>query len=231
MSPGRGWWWGAPIACLVSVLTAASPARSHEHWLDVGGPLAAVGDTVSVTLSSGHYFPDAVMAIKGKVLQPVEILSPDGEVRTIEFVSQEKMRMGSVVIESEGLHVLRFTLKRPRAKEPSYEGKTFLIAGDGGDDPEAYVLGHGLEIVPSGPLSGIAVGGEFSVTVLLDGTRVSAELQVMPEEGKTSYLRAAEDEPAVVRASKIGRLLIVASFDGRGCSLILHVPDGPETER
>jgi len=213
----------AVLACLFTHVAVA-----HEHWVDVDAFRPAAGQRVNVSVCSGHYFPKSSFALKDKVLQGVELLALDGKTASVQTTVTEKQRTGTVKLESGGVYILRFTLKRPRAKEPSYEAKTILAAGDGADDAVRYTIGHGLELVPSQALTGLKPGDELPLVLRLDGKRVAGSLEATVEGGKSSFLKAETDRPAVLRLTRAGRYLVTTNVQGRGCSLVFWVSEPPK---
>jgi hypothetical protein len=204
---------------------AANTACAHEHWLDVSDFRPGRNQAVTVAICSGHYFPNSSFALKDKVLQGVELLPPDGSATSVDTTVAKKQRTGSIALESAGVHVLRFSLKRPRARGPAYEAKTILIAGDNTDSVARYAVGHGLELVPLRALAGLTPGDELPLSLLLDGRRVSGSLEATVEGGKSSFLKTEPDRPALLRLPKAGRYLVTANVNGRGCSLVFWIPE------
>lgn len=212
------------LVALGVLMTAAVPAHAHEHWVDVNGDRSATGGTVRVVVASGHYFPDSSFALQDKVLQVVEWVLPDGESRRVDTTVADKQRTGTVVVTSAGVHIVRVVLKRPRAKEPSYEAKTIWMAGDGTNDVGRHSVGRGLELSPLRSLTGLARGEELPLVLLLNGQRVAGSLVATPEDGKSEYLKTETDRPALLSLTRSGRYLVTAYVNGRGCSLMFRVP-------
>lgn len=237
------WAWGA-----VAVLAMSGEAAAHEHWVTVDAFYPAAGDRVAALIHSGHYFPKKGHSLSEKVMRGMAVRSPGGEVADIDLTPGDKEWSGAMVPAAEGAHVLTFTLRRARAPKPSYEGRAIVVAGprdpadrderahhgDHGeqaehgtravaDDPAAYVLGSGLELVPLSPVSRLDPGDELPVQLLLDGVPVAAEVTVVPEKGRSATVEATPEQPARVRIRESGRHLLAASVGGRGCSLVIEV--------
>lgn len=211
-------------AAIVFASGASSPVRAHEHWVDVDAFYPAVGATVTVHVCSGHYFPKSSFVVQRKVLHEVSMHMPGQNAMALSTAEREheKRRAAVFGVESVGVHMVTFCLKRPRAKAPSYEGKVLLVAG-GKDGLAAYTVGRGLELVPGRAISGLKPGDELPVTVSLDGVSVSASVTVVPENGRSGFVRVATDRPGIVRIGAAGRYLLTASVKGRGCSLVFRV--------
>jgi hypothetical protein len=217
----------ALVAAAVTFL-AAPCAFAHEHWIDVETFYPEVGDSVGVYLCGGHYFPKSEMAVKDNVIDAFGVRCGSDSLVTIPTVREKKRRTGVLAVASAGVHVLTLTLKRPKANDPSFEAKALVVVDPTTDSPERYVLGQGLELAPHASLSGLEPGDELPISLILDGTPIPASLEVVPEKGKTLFLRAETDAPAVIRLRKAGRYLVTAHVGGRGCSLVLQVPGAEE---
>lgn len=215
--------WFVGLAWVVPVLLCCECASAHEHWVGVDDFLPATGKVVNVTVCSGHYFPKSSFALKDKVLESVELLGPSGKITAVQTMPGEKERNGAISVQAEGVYILRCTLKRPRAKRPSYEAQTLLVTGNEGDDPARYSFGRGLEIVPTTSVSALKIGDELSMFVLLDGKRTAASLEVIVEGGKAFFLKTEPDRAAAITLKHAGRYLATTSVEGRGCSLLLQV--------
>ena len=215
------------VACLL-LSAALQMTHAHEHWIDVSDFRPVINTNVNVTICSGHYFPQSSFALKDKVFHGVELLSPDGATTSVETTVSGKLRAGAVAVKSGGVHVLRFTLKRPRTKGFSYEAKTILIAGTGTNDVGRYAVDRGLELVPLQPLAGLKPGEELPLVLLLDGQRVAGSLEAAAEGGKSSFLKTETDRPALLQLTRPGRYLVTANVKERGCSLVFWITGPPK---
>ncbi|NQT92353.1 MAG: DUF4198 domain-containing protein [Lentisphaerae bacterium] len=209
--------------CAALLCLCASTAPAHEHWIDVDNFYPNTETSACVRVCSGHYFPKSSFALKDKVLEGVTVRDPDGKAAGVTTAKEEKQRTGILALASEGVHVVSFSLRRPRAREPSYEGKTLLVVGNKGDDTSRYALGIGLELIPEKPVSELTPGDELPVSLRLNGEPLSGTLSVSAEGGKTYSLQTEPGRPASLRLRKAGRYLVTASHVGRGCSLVLMV--------
>lgn len=215
--------------CAVAVLALTAPVRAHEHRIDLDDFYPAAGSTNAVYVRSGHYFPKSVLTLSEKVMRGLSVRLPDGQARSVVVEAGEHQWEGSLGPLAGGTHVFSFALKRARAAEPNYQGKAILVTGPGSDDPAAYALGAGLELVPQLPVSYLAPGQELPVLLVLDGVPIAGDLAIVPEGGRTTTAKCAPGEPAVVSVRRAGRHLITASVKGRGCSLVFSVREPEET--
>jgi len=209
---------GVVLLCL-----CVAVASAHEHWIDSESFYPGVGDTVTVHVCSGHYFPRSSFCLKDNVLAGVTVRSADSPAADVKTTEEAKQRTGVLAFRPAGVHMICFSLKRPRARAPSHEGKALLVVGEGEDAPASYVVGSGLELVPEKPVSSLAAGDELPLTVRMDGVRIAATLSVCAEAGGTSSYRTTPDRPAGVRVARPGRYLVTAGHMGRGCSLVFCV--------
>ncbi|MFC1526872.1 hypothetical protein ACFL6X_08700 [Candidatus Latescibacterota bacterium] len=215
--------WG-----LLGTLLLTSQAQAHEHWIDLDSFYPEVGTEAVLYLRSGHYFPKTILKLSEKVLQGVVARLPDDQILPVVVEEAEHQWQGVVGPLEHGVHVIAFSLKRPRAGEPNYEGKAILVAGSTGDAPEAYIFGSGLELLPGAPVSPLRAGDQLPLSLTLEGIRMSGELAVVPEDGRGSTVRTSPDQPAVVTLRNAGRYLVTASVKGRGCSLVFQVREAEE---
>ncbi len=201
-------------------------AGAHEHWIDVECFYPDPAQEVDVRLCSGHHFPKSAFVLKDQVVSAVAWRSPDGTEAPIETREGEKERVGTVTSAIPGAHLVSFVLKRPRAPQPSYEGKAIVVVGSE-TGVDAYARGHGLELVPQRLLSDVAPGDVLPVSLCLDGREVAGPVSASRAGGKTSLLTTDVDRPAQLKLSGPGRYLVTASHNGRGCSLVFMVTNGP----
>lgn len=206
---------------VVSLLLA--PAYAHEHWIDVSTYYPDVGDTLAVHVCSGHYYPSSVMGLKNEVFSGLSVRGNGEEHVLVETIREEKERIGSFAVEGTGVYVTSFSLKRPQAKTPSYEAKSLLVVDAEYDDQSQYSLGKGLELIPETSISHLSPGDELPIHLMFEGEPISGSLSVTPADGKTVFLRACTEQPALVPIRNTGRHLITATMKGRGCSLTFMV--------
>ena len=210
--------WG-----LGGVLASAIHVHAHEHWIDLDSFYPVVGATVGVHVRSGHYFPRSALKLSEKVMQAVSVHRPDGPALDLDPAAGDSEWAGVLTPRQQGVHMVTFALKRPRAATPNYEAKAILVVGPGEDLPARYALGSGLELIPAAGVSSLRPGGQVPVSLCLDGEIIEAELSVVPERGRSTTVKVGPGEPALVSLREAGRYLVSASVKGRGCSLVFQV--------
>lgn len=217
--------WRAIRPVVVSLLlgVTARVSCAHEHWIDADRFYPRAGETVTVHVCSGHYFPKSSLALSEKVLEGATARGPDGVPAAMTTTQTEKRRTASLAAATEGVYVLGFSLKRPRAKQPNYEGKAIVVVGAGTDNAARYGTGTGLELIPGKPVSALRPGDELPVSIRLDGEPVAASVSVTAERGRTRSLSVTRERPAFIRLPKPGPYLVTTSLKGRGCSLVFMV--------
>ncbi|MFC1848681.1 DUF4198 domain-containing protein [candidate division CSSED10-310 bacterium] len=208
------------VICLSSI----NHVSAHEHWLDADDYYVAVGDTVVLSLCSGHEFPTRAMVLKERVIHITEVLKPDGVSEKLSLTSGQKCWQASFCGHKAGTYLFRFTLKQPQLKEPKYQAKAIIIVG-GVDNPERYQFGQWLEIVPEKKISVLTTGDQLPLYVLFNGARVAARLTVIPEQGRSFYLTTTGTRCASLPLKRAGRYLITSRYQGQECSLIVLFPD------
>lgn len=214
--------WGmVKLASAMALLCAV--AGAHEHWLNAECFYPEAGQTVTVHLCSGHYFPKSSFALQDKVLAGVDWQRSDGVTVPFHTVVGAAQRSGTFGATDEGVHILSFTLKRPRAQAPSYEGKVILIVGDSGDSTNRYTSGVGLELVPEQPVSALRKGDKVGIALWMDGRRVKGSISASAAGGKTSLLTTGIDQAATLTLRKAGRYLVTSTHEDRGASLVFEV--------
>ena len=212
---------------LILFLTAAAVpggAAAHEHWFVLDDFYPEEGDTIGFSICTGHSFPASSMALKDDVIDLSCRIQPGyDEIEPLESVINKKSREGVFITGDPGVHIVIFVLKRPKAEEPSFEAKAIAVVGNGRDDHESYLIGRGLEIVLSAPVSGLKKGDEVEVSMILDGEPVEGEIVFTAKNGKSIYRRAGIGDPAIVPVTGSGICMICGSYGGRGCSLVFSV--------
>jgi hypothetical protein len=223
---GRISWWA--VGALGLAVALAPPARGHDYWIDVE-PMPPPGDRpAAVRIAGGHYFPSSSVVLAERLIAELVVRDPDGVVTPLVSAPREKAREAAWSFDRPGLYRFRLAIRRPLLAEPEYWATALVAAGSGGtDDPDAYAVGRGLEIVPAKPVSSLAVGAPWPVRVLLDGVPVAARVVVIPAWGKTRALSGAAGESVFLPLPVRGRYLVTATVDARTASLMFFVPDRP----
>lgn len=216
---------------LLGMLALTSNAYAHGHWIDLDRFNPEIGKAVNLFVRSGHYFPKSGQKLSEKVMQGVTARRPDGQTLAVEIAAGEKEWLGTFTPQEGGVYVIAFSLKRPRAPAPNYEGKAILVAGPGSDSADRYALGSGLELIPEKSVSELKPGDELPVWLTLDGVKVEGEVKIVPANGKSTTARTGAEKPAVVKLRDEGRYLLTASVKGRGCSLVFHIAEAEEKSK
>ncbi len=212
------------LAATVLLLGAGlGTARAHDHWVAMADTYPLAPTNMAIEICSGHYFPKSSFSLDDRVLERVTIVGPNGTTNAVRTVSESQRRMGAVELGTSGVYRISFTLRRPRAAAPSYEGKVIVVSRNGPDRVEHYRIGHGLEIVPLRPLSALTAEARLPLAIHMDGTPVAGSLTVARAGGKTSFLAAQPAQPAELYLRNTGRYLITTHVQGRGCSLYLNI--------
>lgn len=223
----------ARTACVLGAAAwCAAPlrAQAHEHWITAGSFYPPVGATVTVAVCSGHYFPASSFALGDAVLAEVALVQPDGTRKPLSTTPSDKERTGAATLSAPGPHLAVMVLTRPRLASPIYEARAILIANGHPDDPAAYALGQGLELVPLEPVSVMNPGAALPLSLRLDGKPIAGSLSVTAADGRTDVLNIRPDSPARLRIRKVGIHLVTASVGGRGCSLVFEVRPQPKEQ-
>jgi hypothetical protein len=214
-----------------AVILLPDGARAHEHWIDVESFHPAVGETLEVYVSSGHYFPKSSHVLEAKVVDGLRVWTGSEEPLLLDTVVRDKMRVAVLVVEAEGVHVINLTLKRPRAKRPSYEAKALVMTSSAKDSSASYEIGRGLELIPQQALSEVRPGDKIPIVLSLDGERVNGSLEVVPEHGEAAFINTDVDTPALIPLRNAGKYLVTAHAAGCGCSLVFEVLEGTSKGR
>jgi hypothetical protein len=221
---------------LLVVLTATSVAASlallpadglaHEHWIDVESFCPDPGETVEVNIASGHYFPKSAHVLKDEVIDGLRVFRSGADPVLLESTVRDDVRRASLAVSKAGVHIIHLTLKRPRAKQPSFEAKAIIIAGASADDPKKYATGKGLELIPQAALSGLNPDAKLPIVLAMDGEPIGGSLEIVPENGKSAFLSTSAASPAMIPVRTVGKYLVTAHAGGRGCSLVFEVRPG-----
>jgi hypothetical protein len=219
---------------LLVVLTVTSVAAAylaflpadclaHEHWIDVESFYPVPGETVEVHIASGHYFPKSAHVLKDDVIDGLRVFRSGADPVLLESTAGDDVRRASLAVSKAGVHIVHLTLKRPRAKQPSFEAKAIIIVGASADNPEQYATGAGLELIPQAALSGLSQDAKLPIVLALDGEPIGGSLEIVPENGKSAFLSTSAASPAMIPIRTAGKYLVAAHAGGRGCSLVFEV--------
>ena len=208
---------------VVGILTwTASVGLAHEHWLDVEDYYPAAGAKLSISVCSGHSFPESSTVLKERVLRGTRVVSPEGKESAYQASEDGKKRKAQIDAGNAGVYLVLFELGPPQMKEPMYQAKAIVVAGDA-DDEDGYKVGRNLEIVPLARVSAKANGDTLPLALVFNGERVAGRITVEPAKGRSVTLSTTRERAAELKLVGGGRHLATASHKGKGCSLTFSV--------
>ncbi len=209
----------------VALLLAASFARGHDHWVLVDAA-AGEGGVRGISIGSGHRFPESETLLARRLLADMEIVAPDGRAKPFGPEAHDHAWVASGMFEAPGVWIVSFALRRTPRAEPVHRGRAILVLGKE-DDPSRYTKGEGLEIVPLEALSGLSPGDALPLTIMRDGGAIGSTIAVRPENGRSVFITAAADRPALMRVERSGAYLLTVTDRGQTFSLTFRVRDIP----
>ncbi len=193
---------------LMCFLTSATRAVAHDLWLNIDNHYPKAGEKSAVKVVFGHNYPYYDILIKRDSLASFSCLCPDGQMREVTDIWEDRMGersgalVGEIVFEREGTYVVTAFRKVRGDKEhvPSEKyAKSIVVAGKGSKNV-SKVFGHRIEIVPlRNPLE-IKGGGTLPVKVLFEGKPLSTYVYAT----YASYHSEDEPFPVAVRSNAQG---------------------------
>ncbi len=203
---------------LIVFLLLGGLLPAHENWLMPEQFSAAPGQTVTVRLCGGHYFPESSFAVKDKLVYQTVVISPAGDTTAFSTTALKKYRRGEITLPEEGLYQVLAILKRPQKKEPEYWMKTVVQAGTG-NQSLAFSAGNGLEIIPGRSLGTLRVGDELPVQVLYHQAPVQGSLSISIDGRKNYTVKTGETGRTTLHIKRAGRYLLFLTRGSQGSSL------------
>jgi len=181
-----------------------------------------IGDTITITVSGGHHFPENGVLIAERLLHNPEIVAPDGSVNPLTLKAQNNCWKSHYVIRQSGVHSIRIALKKPQVDEPLFYGKALVIAG-GKDDPEKYREDNPLDVILGTALSRYSPGDNLALKIFKNGQPVSGTLSLIPADEKENFLTVTPRRPAEFHLKNPGIYLANASESGVSCSVTFAI--------
>jgi hypothetical protein len=191
--------------------------KAHEHWLETNNMQPSPGDTIEITLNSGHYYPKSNLAIADKLIHS-QVVYCGQESEHFSTQVKGKRREGTFTINEDGEHLFEIELQRPQLKEPSYICRLLL-----GNPDKMVRENHGLEIIPVKDPDSSA----WRFYLFFNGQPVKGTCSMFLSEGRHVYYKS---EPGKIRPMTIppsSTVMITANHKGTGCSLVLYFKGDP----
>jgi len=210
------------VIFIITILTFATPIFAHENWITVDNFYPNPGDTITVTLSGGHHFPENDVLVKESLIYKPEVIFPDGSVETLSLTADKNRWIARLPISQSGVYLVKSALKRPQMDTPLFYGKAIVISGSK-DNPEGYGTGAPVDIVPIHPVSSLSPGENLTLTLLKNHQADSGTITLMPEEGKNNYLTTTKNQPAEYKLRNSGSCLATVSSGGINCSVTFAI--------
>ena len=217
------------IICAFLVLSLQAAARAHDNWITADNYFPRPGRQVTLSIASGHSFPESGDLISESLLEGILVTRPDGVKELLEVFPDgaKNVLRASLNISSTGTYTAYYELRRPQVSEPIASGSLVLISGGicSGDRKET----GGVRIVSLDDISGARPGSNLRFAILQDGESTGGVLSVTPENARSYRMRARPNRPARIMAES-GMHLIVTSEGGRRHSFTFFVPGGENDE-
>ena len=204
---------------IVFIIVLNTLIFSHYHWLKVSNYHPGINEEIKVYICSGHHFPKSTLALKNTLIyQP--LLYHNGVQTAYKTIKDQKYRRGKIKITDTGLHILSFALKRPQQNEALYYSKLILNWNQSKKfDPQKYMTGADLEIVPQNSLVKIKENADFKFMVYYRKKIVKTNCNVSVEGENVIYLHPDKDNILDFKIKRGKIYLISTSYKGKGCSL------------
>jgi len=206
----------------LSILTLTGLLQAHENWVMVDNYYPDSGDTLTITLSGGHHFPENDVLISENLLYQPKVILPDNSTESLHFQADENRWTAQYIVKQPGVHLIRIDLKRPQMDRPLFYGEAIIIAGKS-DNYSAYRQNLPLGILPGKALSSYTAGSTLSLKLLRDGKLASGTLSLIPAGGRENFLTVSPDAPAEFKMKSSGAYLATVSESGVTCSVTFAI--------
>lgn len=191
----------------------------HDHWIDCETFYPAPGQTATIRICSGHYYPESALAIKERLIDESSISNPSGNRNPLPTEPVGMHREGIISFPTPGTYLVQVVLKRSQLSEPDYRMKAIIIAGGETPGEVNYSLGEGLEIVPVRNLGMVNIGDTLPLQAFYDGKPVQGTFTVSVDGKKNFNLSTDRSGLANLRIDRGGKYLVTFHHLGKGCSL------------
>ncbi len=206
---------------LPAIILLGTMTTAHEHWMDLSQFHAAKNSEVTITIASGHRFPESKMALNDVIINQCDVIKGKGST-PFTTRAKEKKRTGRFEFKEDGVFLVETNLKRPQVKEPLYYARAIILVGEqtGTHKDEIYKTGKGLEIVPLGNLETMKANDTLRLAVYYKGERVKRTCSFSTANGKQFFLTPKTDGTVELKiGKKEKKYLVTTSHKGIGCSL------------
>ncbi len=215
------------LTLLAAGLVAGLPlrSRSHDIWIEAERGDPDVGQSLGIVVGGGHHYPASSLVVPDRLIAACEVRIPDRLPISLTTVAADGQREGLVTIITAAVHLVSLTLQRPPSPAPQAWARTILIpAGAADDNPAAYRLNQGLEIVPAAPIGAVS-GSPLPLQILYEGEPQAGTLTVIPAGGRTTWLQARPESPALLHAQPGTRYLVQTQRGSQTATLTFTMPD------
>ncbi|MCF7826963.1 MAG: hypothetical protein K9M55_00265 [Candidatus Marinimicrobia bacterium] len=201
---------------LVSLLVMTVGLWAHEHWLYTESPSYAIGDSIGVTLRSGHSPGNSEFLIDTQLIQTALIIRPDNTQEPIQLHASGNEHIAYFQTMTPGTYTILVNLRK-RNKGPSiYLLKTQVRVGSPElDSPLAPT--QELEIMPAGS------GTSFSVFASADPVKVPLTL-LAPDGSERSLIMDREGISAFTPA-QAGFHVLICHFRRQTASYSVYIEE------
>jgi len=160
-------------------LLLISTLSAHEHWLFTESSQYSIGDSVVISLRSGHSVGESEFLIDTKLIQNAVLIHPDNTQEAIQFVPQRQAHIATFQALESGSYAILVNLRK-RSKGPSiYLMKTQVQVGS------ALNTQHPI---PSQELEIIKVESDSSFSVFAGDIPVKVPLTLLAPDGSERSL-------------------------------------------
>ncbi len=207
---------------IIALLSFTGLLFAHENWLMTDQFITAPGETVTVYLCGGHYFPESGFAVKDKLVYKTYFIAPGGDTTAFKTTVDGRRRRGEITIAEKGTYQVVAVLKRPQKKEPEYWTKAVIVSG-GKTEPVNYASGKGLEIVPETGISKLNPGDSLPLRILYNNTPVKGTVSVSID-GKKNFTRKTDgDGRTILTIKRSGTYMLYVTRGAQGSSLTFYI--------
>jgi len=209
--------------CVIFAIQFLIYGYGHNHWFMLDNISPQPGETVQLTINSGHHFPEGTFALPENFLVRQMVISPSGQ---SDFQTQvaEKQRHASFEFKEPGIYLFQFDVKKPQMKKIKYSGRMW-IATRGIVEAHSLKLGKGLEIVPQELLFSLKPGEDLAIQVLNNDQPVKAACTVFFPDGTQVLLQMNPGEATNFKLKSPGSYLLISHYNGAGSSLVFHLTE------
>lgn len=187
---------------------------AHEHWLFCESSQYSVGDSVMISLRSGHSLGESEFLIDTKLIQNAVVIRPDNTQEPIQFIPMGQEHIAAFQALEPGIYSILVNLRK-RSKGPSIY--LMKIQVQVGSQLNSY------DPIPTQELEVMKLKTDSTFWVFAGDTPVKAPLSLLAPDGSQRSLLMDREGKVRFSPSQTGLHVLICHFRRQTASYSLYM--------